>query len=83
MVDSPTIDLFEHLPHAFNVVVVEEPCLRVPFILFKGYSKRVRDVDCLAVVLPEQHADDPLRRALRHGPRMVVGDREEDERVYD
>ena len=52
-----TVDLLEHLPHALDVVMVQEPCLRVLLILLKGYAERVGDVDCLSGVLPEEDTD--------------------------
>ena len=53
-----TIDLFEHLEHTLDVIVVEEPRLGVPVVLLERHAERVGDVDRPPVVLPEQHADD-------------------------
>jgi hypothetical protein len=82
-VDSRTVDLLEHLEHALDVVVVEEPGLRVLLVLLERDPERVRDVDRLPVVLAEQDADDALRRATRDGPRVVVRHGEQHERVHD
>ena len=48
-----TIHFLEHLPHRFNIVVIEEPSLAVVLVLFKGHCERVRHVDDLSVVLAE------------------------------
>ena len=53
-----TIDLFEHLEHALDIVVVEEPRLGVLVVLLERNPERVGDVDRLARVLTEQHAHD-------------------------
>lgn len=46
-----TVHLPEHIIHAFNVVVVEEPGLWVLLILLERDTEGVGDVDSLAVVL--------------------------------
>lgn len=78
-----TVDLLEHLEHRLNVVVVQEPRLGVPVILLERHAERVGNVDRLPVVLPEQHADDALRRAARDAACMMVRHGEQDERVHD
>ena len=55
-----TVDFFKHREHPLNIIVVEEPCLWVTFVLFKGDPERVGDVDCLAEILPKQYAYDTL-----------------------
>ena len=50
---KPTIDLFEHLVHRFNVVVVQEPGLAVLLVLFERDAIAVGDVDGFAVVLAQ------------------------------
>ena len=72
MANLRTVDLLEHVPHSLDVVVVEEPCLWVLLVFLERNAERVRDVDRLAVVLSEEHADYTLRGALCYGPLVVV-----------
>lgn len=51
--DRRTIDFLEHLPHSFNIIVIEEPSLRILLILFEGNSEGVGDIHGLSVVLTE------------------------------
>ena len=53
-----TIDLFEHLEHTLDIVMIEEPRLGILVVLLERYPERVGDVDRLAVILAEQHAHD-------------------------
>ena len=76
--NSRTVDLLEHLPHALNIVVVEEPRLAVALVLLERNAERVGDVHGRAVVLPQQHANDSLCGAFGDGTRMVVCYGEED-----
>lgn len=46
-----TIDLFEHLEHTLDIVVIEEPRLGILVVLLERYPERVGDVDRLAVIL--------------------------------
>jgi len=77
-----TIDLFEHLEHTLDIVVIEEPRLGILVILLERYSKRVGDVDRLAVILTKQYAHDTFRRAARNAARVMVRNGEQDERMY-
>ena len=72
MGNSRTVDLLEHLPHAVDVVVVEEPRLAVLLILFKGDTEGVRDVDRGAVVLTQEDTDDAFAGASRYRPRVMI-----------
>jgi hypothetical protein len=81
--DSRTVDLLEHLEHALDVVVVEEPRLAVLLVFLERDAERVRDVDRLPVVLAQEHADNALVRCASDGASMVVRHREEHERVDD
>ena len=40
--------------------MIQEPCLGVLVILLERYTERVGNVDGLAIILTEQHADDAL-----------------------
>jgi hypothetical protein len=60
--DSPTVHLFEHLKHLLNVVMVQEPSLRVSLVLLERDTERVCDVDCLPIVLTKEDADNALIR---------------------
>ena len=72
MGNSRTVDLLEHLPHAVDVVVVEEPRLAVLLVLLEGDTEGVRDVDRAAVVLPQEDTDDAFAGASRYRAGMVV-----------
>ena len=58
-----TVNLLEHLPHAFDIIVVQEPCFRVLLVLFEGDTEGVGNVYRLAVILTEKDTDDTLVRA--------------------
>jgi len=51
-----TIDLFEHLEHTLDIIVIEEPRLGVLIVLLEGYPERIGDIDRLAVILTKQYA---------------------------
>ena len=53
-----TIDLFEHLEHTLDIVVIEEPRLGVLVVLLERYPERVGDIDRLAVILTKQYTYD-------------------------
>ena len=78
-----TVDLLEHLPHALDVVVVEEPRLAILVVLLERDTERVRDVHRRAVVLAEEKAHDALAGAARGRARMMVRHRKQDKWVYD
>ncbi len=40
-----TIDLFEHLEHTLDIVMIEEPCLGILVVFLERYPERVGDVD--------------------------------------
>lgn len=46
-----TINLFEHLEHTLDIVVIEEPRLSILVVLLKRDPKRVGDIDRFAVIL--------------------------------
>jgi hypothetical protein len=55
-----TVHLLEHLPHPFDVIVVQEPCFRVLLVLLEGDTEGVGNVYRLAVILTEKDTDDTL-----------------------
>ena len=40
-----TVHFLEHVIHALDVVVIEEPCLRVLLVLFERDTEGIGDVD--------------------------------------
>lgn len=78
-----TVDLFEHVVHALDVIVVEEPRLAVLFVLLEWDTERIGDVDGLDVVLSQEDADDPFCRVAGDRSGVVVCHGQEDERVDD
>ena len=78
-----TVDLLEHLPHALDVVVIEEPRLAILVVLLERDTERVRDVHRRAVVLPKENAHDAFAGAARGRACMMVRYRKQDQWVYD
>ena len=58
-----TVDFLEHLPHPFDVVVVQEPCFRIFLVLLERDTEGIGNVYRLAVILTEKDTDDTLVRA--------------------
>jgi hypothetical protein len=67
-----TIDLLEHIKHAFDIIMVQKPRFTVLFILFERDTKRVGDIYYFAVVLPKEDANDSFVRVAGDGTGMVV-----------
>lgn len=67
-----TIDFLEHLPHALNVVMIEEPRLWVLLVLLERDSERIGNIHALPVILPEQYTDYAPIRGTGGGARVVV-----------
>ena len=55
-----TVHLLEHLPHPFDVIVVQEPCFRVLLVLFERDAEGIGNVDGLAIILAKKYADNTL-----------------------
>lgn len=58
--NSRTIHLLKHLEHPINIIMVQKPRLRVLLVLLERDPERVRHIDRLAVVLPQENAYDAL-----------------------
>jgi hypothetical protein len=71
-----TVDLLEHLPHAFDVIMVQKPSLAILLVLLEWYPKRICDVYRFAIVLAKKDTDHALCGIARHGSCVVVGDGE-------
>ena len=55
-----TVHLLEHLPHPFDVIVVQEPRFRVLLVLFERDAEGIGNVDGLAIILAKKYADNTL-----------------------
>ena len=55
-----TVHLLEHLPHPFDVIMIQEPRLRVLLVLLEGDTEGIGNVYRLAVILAEKDPDDTL-----------------------
>lgn len=78
-----TVDLFKHLKHGLDIVVIEKPSFAVLLIFLKGNPVRICHIYSLAIVLTKKHADNTFMRTSGHRTSMMVGDRQEDEGVND
>mmetsp|Transcript_136452 Transcript_136452/g.345518 ORF Transcript_136452/g.345518 Transcript_136452/m.345518 type:complete len:213 (+) Transcript_136452:727-1365(+) len=76
------IDLLEHRKHVLVEVVVKEPYLRVPGILFKRYRKAVGDVQVEVRDLAEQRPHHSLCSTFGHSA-VVVDDAQQHDGVHD
>jgi hypothetical protein len=61
--------------------VIQKPRLAVLLVLLERNSKRIGNVYSLSIVLPEEHPHHAFGGVARDGARVVVCDREKDERV--
>ena len=68
-----TVHLLEHLVHPLDIIMIQEPRLRILLVLLERDPKRVRYIDRFAVVLPQEDADDSLGGVPRDGAGVVVG----------
>lgn len=68
-----TVHLLKHLIHPLDIIMIQEPRLRILLVLLERDPKRVRYIDGFAVVLPQEHADDSLGGVPRDGAGVVVG----------
>lgn len=55
-----TVHLLEHLPHPFDVIVVQEPRFRVLLVLFERDAEGIGNVDGLAIILAKKYTDNTL-----------------------
>ena len=55
-----TVHLLEHLPHPFDVIVVQEPRFRVLLVLLERDTEGIGNIYGLAVILTEKNTDDTL-----------------------
>ncbi|SRR5258708_10118414 len=78
-----TIDFFEHLPHAFDIIMVQEPSFAIFLIFFEGDSEGVGNIHGFSVILPEENTDDTLACCPSRCTGVVVCDGKKDKWVYD
>jgi hypothetical protein len=55
-----TVHLLKHLPHPFDVIVVQKPCFRIFLVFFERNAEGIRNIDGLAIILAKKYADNTL-----------------------